>query len=906
MIIQVSSSNSPYNLNAIEFSGLVNFPYTFILATGGGNVTVNLPSINSIKKAGTIIALVGDSGTTLTLNAGGTDAISENSGTIITTKSITGNKSFLILDAVTYITGIVWLDVSSGTGGGGTPIYNNVTYTQLVSLINGGNLNAGAFYLITDYQTASYIQYSGTGSGGIGGEAVHLGAVEPLLVQAISNSEISLSAQSLTFPNDIINYQISVPDGDYEYAASQGKGCIIYRKDAVNNIGRDYDWRNVVFRRWETVIGNGLYYSYTPVAGAASIDVNCFNNCGNVGQINIGSPLQERAFFGTPYWLDNTVFSNMNVVFDVIVNKSYGNTISCFSTGDGLMFSCSYNIYFNNIIACDLHGVNNINYVQNNSIIAPDSGHIFIGNTINQFNGNVCQQIANNNIDTINSNTVAVMNNNVGSVIQNNNMTNSSAVISTNNCYEISGNTCINITGNVCSAITGNSSDCLDNIANIINANTCPNGINSNVANSIDTNSCDNVSNNTCGNDISINSNTGAIQYNTCIEIKANLGFVTEISENIAVQINGNNNTGSITGNSCLSILSNTTTGNISNNTGNTISGNGCGVISGNIVVLIENNENTGSISDNVGYQITNNGGAASINQNNCYFIDTNTIAVECINNSVNTINNNTCNTIARNSGTTINNNTTGIISDNIVSSIDNNNSSGATIVDNSGSVISQNANFSNIANNIVQTISFNTSLQEIKQNNGYTIAGNTNTGGIYNNQTNVITNNSGLGIIQYNSGGIIDNNAISSSLSYNVVGRILSNTTNRIDNNTGSLIQSVVITSGIRQNNVNTITNVTETTNSDILVCNLNELSNVVLGGAFNTIMGQSVVNCTIAGEIVNHSFLDYINGKTITPTAEMNSGTPTKSMYQESDGKFYLAILTGGALNFSTVISN
>ena len=79
------------------------------------------------------------------------------------------------------------------SGGGVNMI--SITHSALVALVGASNLVPGAFYQITDFQTSHYIQFSGpiTGSGGIGGEEVNLGPIEPLVVQAISYSELSIN-----------------------------------------------------------------------------------------------------------------------------------------------------------------------------------------------------------------------------------------------------------------------------------------------------------------------------------------------------------------------------------------------------------------------------------------------------------------------------------------------------------------------------------------------------------------------------------------------------------------------------------------------------------------------------------------------------------------------------------------
>jgi hypothetical protein len=259
-------------------------------------------------------------------------------------------------DTVSYdsVTG-KFIPVPLGSGGGG---FTPITYSALSALAGSSNLVPGAFYEITDFRTSHYIQFSGpvTGSGGIGGEEVNLGPIEPLVVQAVSYSELSVNASSSTYPNDKILYLLSVPDGDYDYAAASGRGCIIYRENTPRKVARDYDWRSVVFRRWETSPSSGDYYSCTPVVGSAYQDVSPFTYPDTYFNTYIKSPLDNPVEFiisssGFNYWLDNTVL-DATTISDFQCNFAYLNHL----TGYGAqMWSVVNNINDRPVLDVQLH-----------------------------------------------------------------------------------------------------------------------------------------------------------------------------------------------------------------------------------------------------------------------------------------------------------------------------------------------------------------------------------------------------------------------------------------------------------------------------------------------------------------------------------------------------------------------
>jgi len=197
-----------------------------------------------------------------------------------------------------------------------------VTYTELLNLISTNTLIAGRQYLITDFQTVTYIQFSG---GGIGSEDIHTGAIEPMLAQAVSSSELATEIWSTVYPTDKITWKPIFNDRDWDAVLGQSTGVITSRYDTINRLYRDYDWRNVIFRRWETVSGSSDYNNYTDT-GFAFQDFPPFNLALDNFDVSVGSGLEGGQInLGLPYQLDNVVFQ-----LDCAVSKVSVGALSTF------------------------------------------------------------------------------------------------------------------------------------------------------------------------------------------------------------------------------------------------------------------------------------------------------------------------------------------------------------------------------------------------------------------------------------------------------------------------------------------------------------------------------------------------------------------------------------------------
>lgn len=251
---------------------------------------------------------------------------------------------------------------SAGGGGGGNVSFTSVTYAQLVSLIGASGLVQGDSYLITDFQTI-YDQPDYDAAGLPKASVSTLsGSIEPIIVEAISTTEISSQALSTIYENDQLLYDWTFQNTEIMGAAAKGR--ITKRITSVNNI-TSYDSRAVLFKRYETVSGSGIYNSYKDTGFASLSNIPTFgSNCYN----NIIPFYKNLAY---PFLLPNSVFGN----------DCYDNTI-----GDGFYNNTLRNNIINNVIGNNFSqnyvagsfNRNNIESVfQDNSI-----GNIFQRNTI--------------------------------------------------------------------------------------------------------------------------------------------------------------------------------------------------------------------------------------------------------------------------------------------------------------------------------------------------------------------------------------------------------------------------------------------------------------------------------------------------------------------------------------------
>lgn len=114
----------------------------------------------------------------------------------------------------------------------------NVTFQELSDLIDNSELNTSFRYRITDFQTIHIIPNT---------TSVYNGTIEPLIVVPLSENKIDDLVFSEMYPNDTIKYNsLKRLDG-----TTPIKGEITYRRDNINRIQADYDFRERTVRLWK-------------------------------------------------------------------------------------------------------------------------------------------------------------------------------------------------------------------------------------------------------------------------------------------------------------------------------------------------------------------------------------------------------------------------------------------------------------------------------------------------------------------------------------------------------------------------------------------------------------------------------------------------------------------------------
>ena len=154
-----------------------------------------------------------------------------------------------------------WLDLTKlikDNSGGATENYVpaiEVTYDELVNLKNTSALVKGQNYLLTDYMT-TYTQP-------VTNVSKSSGVIEPLILTAVSENQISNVCRSTLYPQDIVYYEITGDIGNRYRTEGFTKGKIYRRIDTIKNNDIGTDWRHVKYDR--DGVDKLLFENYTSV-----------------------------------------------------------------------------------------------------------------------------------------------------------------------------------------------------------------------------------------------------------------------------------------------------------------------------------------------------------------------------------------------------------------------------------------------------------------------------------------------------------------------------------------------------------------------------------------------------------------------------------------------------------------
>lgn len=118
-----------------------------------------------------------------------------------------------------------------------------VTYSELLDAQASEDLIPNRFYCITDYRTIYVLNGQTCGRDN---DEIQT-SVEPLYIKAIDKERLDeANVMSMIYPTDQIVYSLSNDAVNYT-DKTYSKGIIISRKDTLNNIYADQDWRNIKF-----------------------------------------------------------------------------------------------------------------------------------------------------------------------------------------------------------------------------------------------------------------------------------------------------------------------------------------------------------------------------------------------------------------------------------------------------------------------------------------------------------------------------------------------------------------------------------------------------------------------------------------------------------------------------------
>jgi hypothetical protein len=240
---------------------------------------------------------------------------------------------------------------NAGSGGGIT----DITYAALKNLKDTSAMAKG-YYRITDFTTIYDQPDFDTGGMMKYSVVVKTSAVEPLIVFAVSASELAAEAYSENFPMDKIKYDINYTAT--EIMAAPAKGRIIERIDDKNN-RTDYDHRTVLFLRYD-IDGYGNYVSYKETAFLPAQEFLTFS-----GPVALNNYIGDYAaivplFAPGSFILANNVFKNITVFNrfgDLTVNNTAGgvfevNTFKFLAQGNVFLGAAITNHFGYELILC--------------------------------------------------------------------------------------------------------------------------------------------------------------------------------------------------------------------------------------------------------------------------------------------------------------------------------------------------------------------------------------------------------------------------------------------------------------------------------------------------------------------------------------------------------------------------
>ena len=256
-----------------------------------------------------------------------------------------------------------------GGGGGGI---QEITWSALKTLRDGGNLTPGQFYRITDY-TCTTTQTDTQSAG-------HL---FDIIVLALSETHLSEIAWAEHHSGDTyfsnsnlsaweLKYCLDNDTTRFDWAdTTNGRGVIYWMKDEWNN-ECPYDFKNIQFKRQltngslDTTSGTNIWcytFNYWNSTTSASEDLAMYNltSYTQYGYTDYITPCIRNKLGRTAYNHQTTPFANYNIILSNIVFLCTGE-ITGDSCHDNYFGDQCYNITFGNRCYCNTFK-HNCNYI---------------------------------------------------------------------------------------------------------------------------------------------------------------------------------------------------------------------------------------------------------------------------------------------------------------------------------------------------------------------------------------------------------------------------------------------------------------------------------------------------------------------------------------------------------------
>jgi hypothetical protein len=198
-----------------------------------------------------------------------------------------------------------------------------VTYSELINLIDASVLIAGSHYIITDFRTC-YDQPDYNANGNSTNGTYKEADIEPIIVMATSENTLAPDAYQPKYPNDKIKYDVFFDTT--ESTSGDAYGRITERIDEWNN-RTDYDHRTILFKRYKT-----YFHDFNnPLTGTINVTtVSSITGGYQITVVGVGTDLQNQLNEGDVIYVNKYWYKvkTINSATDMELTSVEGNSFS--------------------------------------------------------------------------------------------------------------------------------------------------------------------------------------------------------------------------------------------------------------------------------------------------------------------------------------------------------------------------------------------------------------------------------------------------------------------------------------------------------------------------------------------------------------------------------------------------